>query len=73
LGLSKEEMEFVNSINNKIKEYTIPLSLNDCLKIMSGTQVYTIYNDDTVELVDPAIEIYIIKNSFSYRILVVNL
>jgi hypothetical protein len=68
VALSKEEKEFLSSIEKKIIDYDIKISLDDCIKIMNGVQVYTKYNDDSVELVDSAIEMYLIKNSFSYFI-----
>jgi len=68
VALSKQEKEFLNSIENKISKYNIKVSLDDCIKVMSGVQVFTIYGDDSVELVDAAIEIFLIKNSFSYFI-----
>ncbi len=68
MALSIQEKEFLNSIEKKIKKYNIKISLGDCIKNMSSMQVYTIYNDESIELVDAAIEMFLIKNSFSYFI-----
>lgn len=66
MALTQQEKDFLDSIEKKIRKYNIKVSLDDCIKIMSGIQVYTIYGDDSTELVDAAIEIFLIKNSFSY-------
>jgi len=68
VALSPEEKAFIDSIEKKIKKYDIEITIDDCINIMNGIQAYTIYNDDSTELVDTAIEIYLIKNSFSYFI-----
>lgn len=68
MALTKEEQEFVDSIENKIKTYDIPTTLSDCLDVMGDLQAYTIYNDDSTELVDAHIEMFLIKSSFSYFI-----
>lgn len=66
MALTKEEQQFIDSIKSKIEKYDIKVTLKDCIKVMNGVQVYTTYNDDTTELVDSAIEVFLIKNSFSY-------
>lgn len=66
MNLSQQEKDFLSSIEKKIIKYDIKVSLSDCVKVMSNIQVFTNYNDDSVELVDSSIEIYLIKNSFSY-------
>lgn len=68
MALSPEEKLFIESIEKKIKNNDIEISIDDCIDVMNGIQAYTIYNDDSTELVDTAIEIYLIKNSFSYFI-----
>jgi len=68
MALTKEEQVFVSSIETKIKKHEIQVTFDDCIDIMSGTNVYTIYNTNEEELVDSNIEVYLIKNSFSYFI-----
>jgi len=68
MALTKEEKQFIDDIQNKIQTFRIPTTLDECLSIMSGTTVYTIYNDDSMSLVDSNIEIHLIRKSFSYFI-----
>lgn len=68
MALTQQEKDFLSSIERKIIDFDIKISLSDCISIMNGSQVYTKYNDNSTELVDAAIEIYLIKNSFSYFI-----
>lgn len=68
MALTEQEQLFVDSIEKKIKEHDIKVTFNDCIDVMSGVNVYTMYNTDETELVDTNIEVYLIKNSFSYFI-----
>lgn len=66
MSLNKSEQQFVNSIKNKIKKYSIPITLKEAFNASINTMVYTIYKDDTIELVDAGIEMFLIRNSFAY-------
>ena len=66
MSLNEQEQQFLQSIKNKISYYSIPVSIADLLEKSQGSFVYTKYKDDTIELVDPIIEMNLIKKSFSY-------
>jgi hypothetical protein len=64
--LSKEELQFINSIKNKIKTYSIPVTFEECLKHALNKFIITQYNNGTTELVDPGIEHFLCKSSAYY-------
>ena len=64
--LSKEELEFINSIKNKIKNYSIPVTFEECLSHAINKFIVTQYNNGTTELVDPGIEHFLCKSSAYY-------
>jgi len=66
MALTKEELAFTSSIENKIKKYNIRTTLKEAIGYLIGQLVYTIYNTDGVELVDAGIEMFLVKKSFSY-------
>ena len=61
--LSKEELQFINSIKNKIKKYAIPVTFEECLSHAVNKFIVTKYNNGTTELVDPGIEYFLCKKS----------
>jgi hypothetical protein len=66
MALSSKEQDFINSIQKKINKYSIRTTVKECFKYSADKLVYTKYNDDTTELVDIGIELFLIKKSFSY-------
>ncbi|MFW6233182.1 MAG: LAGLIDADG family homing endonuclease, partial [Nanoarchaeota archaeon] len=65
-NLNRKEKQFIDSIKFKIQNYNIPVKLKTLLRGMTGTFLHTVYNDDSEEIVDPFIELELIKNSFAY-------
>lgn len=61
--LSKEELQFINSIKNKIKEFSIPVTFEECLQHAVNKFIVTQYNDGSTELVDPGIERFLCSKS----------
>lgn len=66
--LNQKELEFVNSIENKIKKYALGVTLKDCLNNSSGTFIETTYNTKVTEIVDTGIERFICSISSFYFI-----
>jgi len=66
--LNTKEIEFVGSINNKIKKYEIDATLKEVLSFSSGTLIETTYNDKTTEIVDAGIEKFLCSRSPYYFI-----
>lgn len=66
MGLSDQERKLIFSINKKIHSYDIPTQLKEAFDYASGFLTYTAYNDNSAELVDAGIELFLIKKSFSY-------
>ena len=64
--LSKEELQFINSIKNKIKTYSIPVTFEECLKHALNKFIITQYNNGETELIDPGIEYFICQKSAYY-------
>ena len=66
--MNEKEREFINSIENKIKFYSIPTTLDEALDYGFNQFVYTNYNDNTTELVDVGIERFLCSKSPLYFI-----
>ena len=66
MALSSQEQLFIDSIKKKIRTYSIRTDIKEVFEYATGNFVYTIYNSDLTELVDPGIEMFLIKKSFSY-------
>lgn len=66
MALTKQEIQFKNSIKEKLVKYDIKVSLKECFKNKSGVLLNTVYNDDTYEIIDTGIENFIIQQSFAY-------
>lgn len=64
--MTEQEKKFVESIQNKIKQYGIPTTLKDAFKHASGIVTKTIYADNSNELIDTGIECYFMTISFCY-------
>lgn len=66
--MNEKEKNFVDSIKNKIKKFSIPITVKEALDIASGMFVVTEYNDGTTELVDVAVERELCARSSYYFI-----
>ena len=66
MALSKQEQSFINSIQDKINKFQIRTNIKECFEYSAEKLLYTKYNDDTTELVDFGIELFLVKKSFSY-------
>lgn len=66
--MNEKEKRFVQSIQNKIKQYEIPITLYEALSIAGDRFVETQYNDKSTELVDARIEYELCRRSPFYFI-----
>lgn len=66
--MTQQELQFIDSIKNKIKNFNIRTDIKQCLKNSSNQFFQTIYNDKTTELVDAGIEYFLCRKSSSYFI-----
>lgn len=56
MALNQKELEFVNSIEEKIKKHSLPITVKEALNASSGSFIETTYNDKSTEIVDVGIE-----------------
>jgi len=66
MALNEKEQQFISSIENKIKEYSVKTTVKECLMNSTGNFVETTYNSLKTEIVDAGIEHFICKRSFVY-------
>ena len=66
--MNNKERNFVNSIETKIKKYSIPITMREALDVASGMFVETTYNSGITELVDVGIERELCTRSCYYFI-----
>ncbi len=67
--MNKSTQDFIDSINKKIKDYSIPATITDAVNHMSEKIVMTQYNNGKTEMVDSGIEYFLCKNSPLYFLL----
>lgn len=68
MALNSKELEFVNSIKNKIEKYKIDTTVKDAFSNASNTFIETTYNDKSTEIVDAGIEWFLCSKSPFYFI-----
>lgn len=66
MPLNKKERELILSVKKKIQTHDIPTTLKEAFNYSNGNIVYTIYNDNSTEMVDSGVEVFLIKKSFAY-------
>lgn len=64
--MNDKELKFVQSILDKIKKYSIPTNLKDCLTHSSGQILVTQYNNGKFEKIDTGIEVFLCFKSPNY-------
>jgi len=66
--LNTAEEKFIQSIQTKINDYSIPVSIQQAVSYASGIFYEVEYNTGKTEVVDTGIELFLIKMSFLYFI-----
>lgn len=66
--MNSKERNFVNSLETKIKKYSIPITVKEALSLAGDQFVETKYNDKSTEIVDARIEYELCKRSPYYFI-----
>jgi hypothetical protein len=67
--MNKKTADFLDSIEKKIRNYGIPVSLTEAVNHMSKQIILTTYNNGTTEEVDTGIEWFLCKSSPLYFII----
>lgn len=68
MALTQQEVAFIESIKNKIKDYGIKTTVKEAISFAENTLIETTYNDKTTEIIDVGVERFLCGKSPNYFI-----